>query len=164
MADYDDRPNWREIDRRRDKSRHYGRPYEKTEKKVNPYADRWITGKRKEAINRLLKGEKGTVEHDKLLNKIHSSYGTDSFINYVRKYIDKYGIPDDLSTLLLILDGSHTGYAVDAMEKIKEMIETLSSRQREDLKTKLNIIKMTGRSSHIKEKAGEILEIIENAV
>jgi len=163
MVDYDDRPNWREIDRRRDKSRHYGRPDEKTEKKVNPYADRWITGKRKEAINRLLKGEKGTIEHDKLLNKIHSSYGTDSFINYVKKYIDKYGLPDDLSTLLLILDSNLTGYAMDAMEKLKEMIETLSSRQRDDLKTKLNIIKMTGRSFEIKERAREILEIIESA-
>ncbi|MCX7668415.1 MAG: hypothetical protein N2Z84_05745, partial [Atribacterota bacterium] len=48
----------------------------------------------------LLKGEKGTLEHDKLLNKIHSSYGTSSFITHIKKYIEKYGLPDDVSTLL----------------------------------------------------------------
>lgn len=162
MSDYDDRPDWREIDRRRDKSRHYGRPYEKAEKKTNPNADRWITAKRKEAINRLLKGEKGTIEHDRLLNKIHSSYGTGSFLNHVKKYMDKYGVPDDISALLLILDGGNIQYAMEAMEKLKEMAEGLSSRERQDIKTKLNIIKMTHRSTEMKEKAKEILEAIES--
>lgn len=157
---YDDRPNWREIDRKKDKSRHYGRPYEKTEKKVNPNADRWITGKRKEALNRLLKGEKGTIEHDKLLSKIHSSYGTSSFLTHIKKYIEKYGLPDDVSTLLLIIDAGHIEYGVEAMEKLKNMSSTITSRERQDIKTKLNILKMTTKSKELKEKADEILEVI----
>ncbi len=33
MGDYDDRPDWRELDRRRDKSKLYGRIEEKGQKK-----------------------------------------------------------------------------------------------------------------------------------
>lgn len=156
----DDRPNWREIDRMKDRSRHYGRPYEKSEKKVNPYADRYITGKRKEAINRLLLGEKGTLEHDKMLNKIHSSYGTNSFIKNIKKYIEKYGLPDDASTLLLILDCGHIDYTLSALEKLNELMDTLTPREKQAFKTKLNILKMAGKAIEIKEKSKEILETL----
>src|SRR5512137_2090785 len=103
MSDYDDeKPDWRELDRRRDRSRQYGRQ-EKEVKKELP-KDRWNVARRKEALDRLFMGEKGTVEHDKLFNKIHKSYGSASFLANVKKYIEKYGTPDDISTLLLILD------------------------------------------------------------
>ncbi|HOJ44378.1 MAG TPA: hypothetical protein PK800_09635, partial [Syntrophorhabdaceae bacterium] len=87
---------------------------------------------------------------------------TGSFLNHVKKYMDKYGVPDDISALLLILDGGNIQYAMEAMEKLKEMAEGLSSRERQDIKTKLNIIKMTHRSTELKEKAKEILEAIES--
>jgi len=99
--DNDERPSWRDIDKKRDRSSHVGR--EKQELK-EPAADRWNTGRHKKALERLLMGDKGTPEHEKLYKKIHKSYGAPAFPESVRTYVEKYGPPDDVSTLLLSLD------------------------------------------------------------
>ncbi len=49
MGDYDDRPDWRELDRRRDKSKLYGRIEEKGQKKERP-KDRYQTGRVKKPL------------------------------------------------------------------------------------------------------------------
>ena len=85
MGDYDDeRPSWREIDKRRDRSSHVRE--EKQERKTQA-GDRWNTGRHKEALEKLFKGEKGTLEHEKLYNKIHKSYGTSTFLPAIQKYV-----------------------------------------------------------------------------
>ena len=161
MSDYDDeKPDWRELDRRRDRSRQYGRQ-EKEVKKELP-KDRWNVARRKEALDRLFMGEKGTVEHDKLFNKIHKSYGSASFLANVKKYIEKYGTPDDISTLLLILDTKEQDIIFRSFDKIGEIFKSLSTRQKEDAKRKLSLLRMTDRSSEVREKAEEVLQTIEN--
>ncbi|HOV90973.1 MAG TPA: hypothetical protein PKW07_09720 [Syntrophorhabdaceae bacterium] len=157
MSDYDDRPNWREIDRKKDRSRHYGRSEEKDKTWQRPDANRWEMGRRKEAIERLFKGEKGTLEHDRLFNNIHKSYGKGTFISHIKAYVEKYGMPDDVSTLLLILDSDSIEYILDAINKIKDIFHKLTSRQKDDVKRKLSILKMTHKSSQVKEKAEEAL-------
>jgi hypothetical protein len=161
MSDYDDeKPDWRELDRRRDKSRQYGRQ-EKEVKKELP-KDRWNVARRKEALDRLFMGEKGTVEHDKLFNKIHKSYGSASFLANVKKYIEKYGTPDDISTLLLILDTKEQDIIFRSLDKIGEIFKSLSARQKEDAKRKLSLLRLTDRSSEVREKAEEVSQTIEN--
>lgn len=161
MGDYDDeKPDWRELDRRRDKSRQYGRQ-EKDHKKELP-KDRWNVARRKEAMDRLFMGEKGTVEHDKLFNKIHKSYGTASFLVNIRNYIEKYGPPDDISTLLLILDTKEKDIIFGALGKIEEVFQKLTSRQKEDAKRKLSILKLTDKSVEIREKADGVLQTLED--
>ena len=161
MSDYDDeKPDWREVDRRKDKSRQYGRQ-EKDYKKELP-KDRWNVARRKEALDRLFMGEKGTAEHDKIFNKIHKSYGTASFLTNVKKYIEKYGTPDDISTLLLVLDTKEKDVIFGALDKIGKVFQGLSSRQKEDARRKLSILSLTDRSAEVREKAGEVLQALEN--
>jgi len=160
MSDYDDeQPDWREIDRRKDKSRQYGRQ-EKEYKKDLP-KDRWNIARRKEALDRLFMGEKGTVEHDKIYNKIHKSYGTPAFLANVRKYIEKYGPPDDISTLLLVLDTKEKDVVFGALDKIGEVFRSLSPRQKEDAKRKLSILRLTDRSVEVRDKADEIFQALD---
>jgi hypothetical protein len=159
MVDYDDeRPDWREIDRRKDSSRQYGRQ-EAAYKKETP-KDRWNVARRKEALDKLFMGEKGTIEHEKLFNKIHKSYGSGSFLANVRKYIEKYGIPDDASTLLLILDTKEKEIVFKTFDKITNIYKELASRQKEDIRRKLSILKMTDKSAEVREKAEDILQTI----
>lgn len=160
MSDYDDeKPDWREIDRRKDSSRQYGRQEIAYQKDIPK--DRWNVARRKEALDRLFMGEKGTLEHEKLFNKIHKSYGSGSFTINVKKYIEKYGIPDDASTLLIILDTKEQDTVFKALDKIKTVYIALSTRQKDDIKRKLSILKLTDRSAEIREKAEDILQMIQ---
>lgn len=159
MGDYDDeRPDWREIDRKKDRSRYIGRG-EKRQKKEGP-KDRWQEGRVKEALDRLFMGKKGTVEHDKLYRKVHGSYGSQGFLVNVKKYIENYGLPNDASTLILILDTKEQGIIIQTIEKLKEIYPALSDRQKEDVKRKLSIIAITDRSREVKSKAEEIMREI----
>ncbi|MCX5806443.1 MAG: hypothetical protein NT010_10315 [Proteobacteria bacterium] len=159
MSDYEDeKPDWREIDRRKDSSRQYGRQ-EVAYKKDIP-KDRWNVARRKEALDRLFMGEKGTIEHEKLFNKIHKSYGSGSFLVNLKKYIEKYDMPDDAPTLILILDTKEQDIVFKAFDKIKTIYSGLSPRQKEDIRRKLSIMKLTDRSAEVREKAEDILQML----
>lgn len=165
MADYDDeRPDWRELDRRKDRSGFYGRQEkgEKGAKKEGP-KDRWQSGRVKNALDRIFLGDKGTPEHDKLYNRLHSAYGSESFLRHVNTYIKKYGLPDDAPTLLLILDTKDEGIAAETIEKLKAIYGSLQARQSEDVRRKLSILAMTDRSQKIREQAAEVLEELNKA-
>ena len=87
MGDYDDeRPSWREIDKRRDRSSHVKKDERQQKEAVKQ--DRWNTGRQKQALEKLFMGEKGTLEHEKLYNKIHKSYGSSTFLPTVQKYVE----------------------------------------------------------------------------
>ncbi len=158
MSDYgDERPDWREIDRRKDSSRQYGRQ-ESDGCKKETLKDRWNTARRKEALDNLFMGEKGTIEHKKLFNKIHKAYGSASFLANVKKYIEKYGIPTDLSTLMLILDSREEQIVLSTIDKIRTIYSELSPRQKDDVRRKLSIMKLTDKSIEIRIKAEDILQ------
>lgn len=160
MADYDDeRPNWRELDRKKDRSGFYGRQEkgEKGAKKEGP-KNRWQAGRVKDALDRLFLGEKGTPEHDKLFNKLHSSYGSTTFLKHVKAYLEKYGLPDDSPTLLLLLDSKDEGIVTGTIEKLSGLYNTLQARQQEDVRRKLSILAMADKSKEVRGKAGEVLE------
>lgn len=158
MGDYDDdeRPSWREIDKRRDRSSHVSG--QKKEKKETLRQDRWNTGRQKEALDRLFMGEKGTPEHDKLYNNMHKTYGTNRFLGAVQRYIDKFGPPDDVSTLLLLLNSKEAGLMLLAIDKLREVYPTVSLREKEDARRKLSMLALTEKSIDIKEKAAELAD------
>lgn len=160
MGDYDDdeRPSWREIDKKRDRSSHVSQ--EKREKKEAP-KDRWNVGRHKKALDQLFKGDKGTIDHEKLHSKVHKTYGTSTFLPTVEKYLDKYGPPDDTSTLLLFLDSKDVDVMLVTMEKLKAVYPGASPREKEDMRRKLSIVALTDRSQDLREAAENALESIK---
>jgi hypothetical protein len=153
--DNDERPSWREIDKKREKSSHVSR--EKAEKE-QPGANRWNTGRYKQALEKLFLGNKGTPEHEKLYNKIHKTYGSRGFSTAVEKYVEKYGLPDDVSTLLLLLDSKQPDLISLTIDKLQTIFDGVSPREKEDTRRKLSILAVTEKSADIKEKAAEVAE------
>jgi len=161
MSNYDDdeRPSWRDIDKRRDRSSHVRQ--EKGEKKqgdARPGAGRYDQGRYKEALERLFQGKKGTLEYQKLYNKIHKAYGSTTFLKHVQNFTQAYGLPEDVSTLLLILDTKDPPTMLAAIDRLKEFFAAATAREKEDIRRKLSIIAMTDRSSDVKERAREIAD------
>lgn len=163
MGDYDDdeKPSWREIDKKRDRSSHVSGGQKKGKKEA--LQDRWNTGRQKEALDRLFLGDKGTLEHDKLHNNIHKTYGTNRFLGAVQRYIDKFGPPDDVSTLLLLLGTKEVEITLLAMDKLRDIYPTVTPREKEDTRRKLSIIALTEKSAEIKERAAEVVEELKAA-
>jgi hypothetical protein len=156
--DRDERPSWRDIDKKRDRSAHVGQDKKEKRGGGRPGADRYEQGRYKEALEKLFQGKKGTLEYQKLHNKIHKSYGSSTFLPSVRKFIEAYGLPQDISTLLLILDTKNVDITLTAIDKLKELSGGASAREKEDIRRKISIIAMTDRSSDVKERAQEAAE------
>lgn len=165
VNDYnDDRPNWREIDRNKDKSGFYGRRDKKDKGEGGVQEgpkDRWQAGKVKEAVDRIFKGKKGTIEHDKMFKKLHQSYGSGMFLKHVMAYVEKYGLPDDAPSLLLILDAKDQSISLNAAGKLQQVFPTLSQQQKDDVLRKLSIVAMSDKSREVRLKAEEVMGELE---
>ena len=160
--DNDERPSWRDIDKKRDRSSHVSQDKKERPGGGRPGADRYEQGRYKEALEKLFQGKKGTLEYQKLYNKIHKSYGSTTFLKHVQNFTQAYGLPGDVSTLLLILDTKHPATMLAAIDKLKEIFAGATAREKEDIRRKLSIIAMTDRSGEVKERAREVAEELKS--
>jgi hypothetical protein len=146
-SDEREKPSWREIDRKRDRSRHVSRDeHSRGEKSLR---STWAKEQYLKEVDKLFQGEKGSKEHKAALNAIHNNYGTSKFAGAVKKYLKKYGIPDDWSTLMLLLDYKGDEVLVQVIEALKEIAPERSPVERQGFKDKLEILAITASSSTI---------------
>jgi len=83
------------------------------------------------------------------LNAIHRNYGTNKFASSVKKYLQKYGVPDDWSTLMLLLDYKDEEVLVQVIEVMKALAPERTAIERHGFKDKLEILSFTASSSQI---------------
>jgi hypothetical protein len=161
-TDYDkgERPSWNEIDKKRNRSSHTRSDENKAAPK--PGANRWNNGRHKQALAVLFKGDKGTIEHTKMHTKMHKTYGSSTFLQAVQAYIEKFGMPDDMSSLLMLLDSKNASVMTMAMEKLTQIFDDMTNREKEDIKRKISIVSLTDRSGELRETASEILDKLKN--
>ena len=105
-------------------------------------------------------GKKGTKKHQKALNEIERTHGTEQFEASVKDYLDQYGLPDHWTTLSLLLDYSETETVTHVLTTMKALYETRSPMERQGFKAKLDIITMTSRDSDVRDCAEEILKTL----
>ena len=146
-SDEREKPNWREIDRKRDRSRHASR--DKSSRQEKSLRSTWAKEQYMKEMDKLFQGEKGGKEHKTALNAIHNHYGTSRFAASVRRYLKKYGIPDDWSTLMLLLDYKDDEVIAQVIEALKAFAPDRSPVEREGFKNKLEILSITASSSQI---------------
>jgi hypothetical protein len=146
-SDEREKPSWRDIDRKRDRSSHVSRDeHSRSEKSLR---STWAKEQYLKEVDKLFQGGKGSKEHKAARNAIHNSYGTSKFASSVKKYLKKYGIPDDWSTLMLLLDYKDDEVLVQVIETLKEIAPERSPVERQGFKDKLEILAITASSSSI---------------
>jgi hypothetical protein len=94
-------------------------------------------------------------EQEKARNEIHRFCGTKKFDPSVRKYIKEYGLPDDWSTLMLLLDAKEPGTAIQAIEELKGLYLQQGLEEQQGFRSKLNIISMTTKDDELRHRAEE---------
>ena len=155
-SDEREKPDWREIDRKRDRSRHVSR--DESSRGEKSLRSAWAKEQYLKEMDKLFQGEKGGKEHKAALNAIHKHYGTNKFAASVKKYLKKYGIPDDWRTLMLLLDYKDDEVVVEVIEALKTNMPERSLVEKEGFKNKLEILAITASSSQIISLAETVLK------
>ena len=154
--DDDDKPSWREIDKKKDSSKHLSEDPSDSRPK-SPKKD-WVQKMYLKEIENLFKGKKGSKEHTAALEAIHKKTGTKQFNTAVKKYIKEYGLPDDWSTLFLLIDYKDIEVVKKVISTLKDMSDEEPIGLKEGFKSKLNIIAMTSPNEDLREAAEEAME------
>jgi hypothetical protein len=153
-SDEKERPSWRDIDRKRDRSSHVSR--DESSRQEKSLRSTWAKERYLKEVDKLFQGKKGDKAHKAALNAIHGHYGTSKFAAAVKEYLKKYGVPDDWSTLMLLLDYKDDKVLGQVIGTLKELAPERSPVEREGFKNKLEIISITGSSSEITSLAERV--------
>jgi hypothetical protein len=156
--DETDTRSWREIDRRKDRSPYA--PKETPEDRGRSRRSEWVMRKYRKEADKLFMGKKGTKKHQKARNDIEHSHGTDRFETVVKAYLDQYGLPDDWSTLSLLLDYSDADQVLQVLSTMKDLYETRTPMEQQGFKAKLDIMAMTAHDSDLRDSAEEMLKTL----
>ena len=150
--------SWREIDRRKDRSPYA--PKEAPQDSVRSHRSEWAMKKYRKEADKLFMGKKGTKKHQKAHNDIDRYHGTDQFEAAVKAYLDQYGLPEDWSTLLLLLDYSESEKVLQALTAMKDLYEARSPVEKQGFKAKVDILAMTASDSDLRDFAEEMLKTL----
>ncbi len=161
MGTHDDRENrlsWSEIDKLKDRSKHAGR--EKTEfTRKSSAQEEWAKKQYMKELDKLFSGKKEESEEQKKARlTIGQHYGSSKFNSVVSRYVKKYGIPADWSTLILLLDHRDVNIVMESLQKLRNLVHEGSTAERDGFKSKVKILAMTTDSEELQELTEEILE------
>ena len=157
-GDEEGKLSWREIDRRKDRSPYA--PKEIPTHQVRSRRSEWMMKKYRKEADKLFMGKKGTKKHQKARNDIDRFHGTDQFETAVKTYLDQYGLPDDWSTLSLLLDYSNPESVLQALAAMKDLYETRSLVEKQGFRAKVDILAMTASDSDLRDFAEEMLKTL----
>lgn len=161
-SEYDDdddreKRSWRDIDRQRDGSAHASKEQGGEARQKSPRKE-WAQKMYLKEIENLFKGKKASKEHAAALKEVHERAGTKKFTPAVKKYLKEFGMPDDWSTLFLLLDYEDLAVAKDAVAALIALVPEAQLNLKEGLKSKLNIILMTTTDDELHDIAEEALQ------
>jgi hypothetical protein len=150
--------SWREIDRRKDRSPYA--PKETPKDQVRSRRSEWVMKKYRKEADKLFMGKKGTKKHQKAHSDIDRYHGTEQFETVVKNYLDQYGLPDDWSTLSLLLDYADPEVVLQALAAMKDLYETRSPIEKQGFKAKVDILAMTASDSELRDFSEEMLKTL----
>jgi len=153
-----DKISWREIDRRKDRSPYA--PREEPRDRPRSRRSEWVMKKYRKEADKLFMGKKGTKKHQKAHSDIDRLHGTDQFEAAVKAYVEQYGLPDDWSTLSLLLDYSDPETVAGAIQAMRPLCGTRTPMEQQGFKAKLDILAMTTRNSDLRDAAEETLKTL----
>jgi hypothetical protein len=153
-----ERISWREIDRRKDRSPYA--PKEKPPDRERSRRSEWVMKKFRKEADKLFMGKKGTKKHQKALSEIERYHGTDQFEAMVKTYLDLYGLPDDWSTLSLLLDYPEAEKVLEVLTAMKNLYESRTPIEKQGFKAKVDILAMTTQDGDLRDFAEEMLKAL----
>ncbi|HSO72709.1 MAG TPA: hypothetical protein VLR91_08695 [Thermodesulfobacteriota bacterium] len=151
-----ERPSWREIDQRRDGSRHVSRGERPAARPGSPLAER-LRQRALQAANKVFQGKQGTPAHQKLADALHRHFGSKKFSPLVKAYVKEYGLPRDWGLLFLFLDFPDPAISTGSLEQMARLHPARSLREQQAFLSKLRSLSALAEDPEVQEQASELL-------
>jgi hypothetical protein len=151
-----ERPSWREIDQRRDGSRHVSRGERPAARPGTPQAER-LRQRALQAANKVFQGKQGTPAHQKAADALQRHFGSKKFPPLVREYVKEYGLPRDWGLLFLFLDFPDPSIASGSLEQMARLHPKRSLREQQAFLSKLRTISTLAEDPEVQEQASALL-------
>ena len=152
--DFDgEKPNWRDIDRMRDRSRHSSRDRDETS---GAFRSKKAKEEYLRAADKLFSGKKDAEVVDRDADELHAVYGTPKFKAAVECYLERFGLPKDWRTLLLLLEYDDSKTVGEVLETMRELYDQRSPEEKEDFRRAVRLLAMTARDHDLRDAAEEI--------
>jgi len=148
-----ERPSWREIDQRRDGSRH-------REKAPPPVPKAQAESIRTQALAQaeaLFKGKRARPEYQTDLKKLEAGHGSKKFPALAKKFLDDYGLPEEWGALTRFLDYDDPTAAVAVLRAMAGQVERRSRVEKQGFKGRLQVLALTSPHLEIRRAAEDIL-------
>ena len=150
--DRDDRPSWSEIDKMRDKSPH------RKEKSRDSSSVKEKAAVKAQALKQAQSLFNKTISPDakKAVDEIFKAKGKKSFAKLVTDFIETFGLPDEWTFLLVMLEHPDETIFEQVAERMEQMYPDQKSSAKRSFKSQLSMLSMTSSNSEIGYLAGEI--------
>jgi hypothetical protein len=152
-----ERPSWREIDQRRDGSRHRAKappPAPKVQAELI----------RKQALAQaeaLFKGKRARPEYQTDLKKMEAAHGSKKFAPLAKKFLEEYGLPEEWGALTRFLDYDEPAVVAEVLKAMAGQVEKRSRVEKQGFKGRLQVLALTSPHQEIRRVAEEIFAILE---
>jgi hypothetical protein len=157
MASRDDddreRLTWKEIDQRRDRQQHQA-PKKPRQPKKEAERVRQQALRQAEA---LFKGKRGRPEYQTALRELESQQGTKKFHNFVKNFINEYGLPEEWGALNRLLDYSEPEVVAEVLQAMAEQLGARSRVEQQGFKGRVQVLALTSPHLEVRRQAEEIL-------
>jgi hypothetical protein len=152
-----ERPSWREIDQRRDGTRHRG-PARPRVPKVQAELIRKQALAQAEA---LFKGKRARPEYQTDLKKLEASHGTKKFPGLAKKFLEEYGLPEEWGALTRFLDYGEPAAVAEVLQAMAGQVDKRSRVEKQGFKGRLQVLALTSPHPEVRRVAEEILTKFE---
>jgi hypothetical protein len=148
-----ERPSWREIDQRRDGSRHRAKappPVPKVQAELM----------RKQALAQaeaLFKGKRARPEYQTELKKLEAGHGSKKFPALAKNFLEEYGLPEEWGALTRLLDYDDPTAVAEVLQAMAGQVSTRSRVEKQGFKGRLQVLALTSPYPEVRRRAEEIL-------
>jgi hypothetical protein len=152
-----ERPSWREIDQRRDGSRHGA-------KAPAPVPKAQAEAVRQQALAQaeaLFKGKRARPEYPTDLKKLEAAHGSKKFPVLAKKFLEDYGLPEEWGALTRLLDYDDPATGAEVLRAMAAQLEKRSRVERQGFKGRLQVLAITSPHLEIRRVTEEILADIK---
>jgi hypothetical protein len=163
----EDRPereklSWREIDQRRDGSRHVIRG-ERTAAQPGSRRAEWVKKRALQEAHKAFQGPQGTPEHQTRVQELQRQFGTKKFQTLARQYLQNYGPPRDWALLFLMLDLPDHETVVSFLEQMAGLFPSRTLREQQAFLSKLRTLSALAEDPAVQETAEALLQQLRPA-